>query len=165
MTGVTRFGVSADNNVPTRHNFAGDGDLVLAGHSDGSDNSPAAWLTLDKTENEAELAVPDFWLRFDYLLMENERAVTGGSWDTVAVVEGYAGIEVLKPGVEPGEGELTGVRRVGRGAQLTVLRDRARALTGGWWVGPRLSPKIRIMKRRGAAAAADRATETAAKAA
>lgn len=165
MTGVTRFGVSGDNNVPTRHNFAGIGDLVVAGHSDGSDNRPAAWLTLDKTEDEAELAIPDFWLRFDYLLMENEQAVKGGSWDTIAVVEGFAGIEVLKPGVEPGEGEFAGVRRVGRGAQLTALRDRVRSLTGGWWVGPRLSPKIRIMKRRGAAAAADRATETAAKAA
>ncbi|KAJ4414268.1 alpha-1,6- mannosyltransferase [Gnomoniopsis sp. IMI 355080] len=165
MTGVTRFGVSGDNNVPTRHNFASNGDLVVAGHSDGSDNSPAAWLTLDKTEEEAELAVPGFWLRFDYLLMEDERAVKGGFWDTVAVVEGYAGIEVLKPGVELEEGALGGVRRVGRGAQLTALRDRVRMLTGGWWVGPKLSPKIRIMKRRGTAAAADKATEMAAKAA
>lgn len=165
MTGVTRFGVSGDNNVPTRHNFAGTGDLVVAGHSDGSDNRPAVWLTLDKTEDEAELAVPDFWLRFDYLLMEDKQVVKGGSWDTIAVVEGYAGIEVLKPGVEPGEGDLADVTRVGRGAQLTALRDRVRSLTGGWWVGPKLSPKIRIMKRRGAAAAADKATETAAKAA
>lgn len=163
MTGVTRFGVSGGNNVPTRHNFVGNVDVVVAGNSDGSHNTPAAWLTLDKTEDEAALAEADFWLRFDYLLMEDERAVKGGVWDTVAVVEGYAGIEVLKPGVAPGQSELEGVRRVGRGAQLTALRDRVRELTGGWWVGPKLSPKVRIMKRRGAAAAVDRAKETTAK--
>lgn len=165
MTGVTRFGVSGGNNVPTRHNFLGDVDVVVAGNSDGTESSPAAWLTLDKTEDEAELARADFWLRFDYLLMEDEQVVKGGLWDTVAVVEGYAGIEVLKPGVVPAQSELVGVRRVGRGAQLTTLRDRVRTITGGWWVGPKLSPKIRIMKRRGSSAAADRAMEPTAKAA
>lgn len=165
MTGVTRFGVSSGNNVPTRHNFVGDVSVVFAGNSDGSDSAPAAWLTLDKTEDEAALVMEDFWVRFDYLLMEDERAVKGGLWDTVAVVEGYAGIEVLKPGVETGQSELEGVRRVGRGAQLTALRDRVRQLTGGWWVGPKLSPRIRIMKRHGAPAAVDRSETTTAKAA
>lgn len=168
MTGVTRFGVAGSSNVPTRHHFAHDNDnnadVVIAGHSDSSaSGAPAAWLTMDKTEDAAMLADGSFWLRFDYLLMEDEKAVTGGQWDTVAVVEGLAGIEMLKPGAEPEVCELQGVQRVGRAAQVAALRDRMRKLTGGWWVGPKLRPNIRIMKRRGASAAMDKARVTAAR--
>lgn len=172
MTGVTRFGVAGGSNVPTRHYFPGDEDdedenvgRVVAGDGNGSgDDAPRVWLTLDKTEDPAALAEPGFWLRFDYLLMEDDKAVAGGQWDTVAVVEGLAGFEVLKPGGgEPDGSELHGVPRVGRAAQVAAVRDRVRALTGGWWVGPRLRPKIRILKRRAAVAAVDRARETAAR--
>jgi alpha-1,6-mannosyltransferase len=27
------------------------------------------------------------------------------------------------------------------------VRDAVRLLTGGWWIGPRLEPKIRILTR------------------
>lgn len=171
MTGVTRFGVAGGSNVPTRHHFVAapikdtstdNAEVVFAGHSDGS--AETTWLIMDKTEDAAALADPSFWLRFDYLLMEDEVVITGGQWETVAVVEGLAGgVEVLKPGVEPPEGELEGIARVGSGARVTALRDRVRKLTGGWWVGPRLSPKIRILKRRAVATAADKAKETTAR--
>lgn len=165
MTGVTLFGVAGGDNVPTRHNFINDAEMVVAGTSDGSDSKPSAWLMLDKTEDDAVLADPNFWLRFDYLLMENEKAVKGGQWDTVAVVEGLSGLdyEVLRPGDEPSQREPAGVRRVGRGAQFTALRDWVRKFTLGWWVGPRLAPKSRIMKRIKDVPVADRvAKETVA---
>lgn len=174
MTGVTRFGVAGGTNVPKRHHFPADPDhhvdVNISDDEDDSNDSnaavPTVWLTLDKTEDAAALADPNFWLRFDYLLMEDEKAVTGGQWDTVAMVEGLVpGIEVLKPGREPEvrNTALKGVPRVGRAAWLTSVRDRVRELTGGWWVGPKLGPKIRIMKRRGAMTAVDKAKETVAK--
>lgn len=163
MTGVTRFGVAGGTNVPKRHHFPGDddpADLVVAA---ANGDAPAVWLTMDKTEEAAALAEASFWLRFDYLLMEDETAIAGGQWDTVAVVEGLAGFEVLRPGVEPAIHGLRGVKHVGRAAQVAAVRDRVRELTGGWWVGPKLRPKIRILKRRSAAAAADKAQETTAR--
>lgn len=155
MTGVTLFGVSGGDNVPTRHNFAKDPERVVAGTIDGSESKPSSWLTLDKTEDDATLEDPNFWLRFDYLLMEDTNAVKGGQWETIAVVEGIAGAEILKPGIKP---QPASINRVGKGAWFTALRDRVRQLTGGWWVGPRLMPKIHIMKRvKETAAEADRA--------
>lgn len=151
MTGVTLFGVAATDNVPTRHNFLGDAevDVVVTGTDDADAKIlDSAWLLLDKTEDPAVVADPSFWRRFDYLLVEDESAVRGGQWETVAVVEGLAGYEVLRPGVEPEvRGGLEGAQRVGRGAKVAALRDRVRKATGGWWVGPRLAPKIRILKR------------------
>ncbi|CAN8098901.1 unnamed protein product [Discula destructiva] len=178
MTGVTRFGVAGSSNVPTRHHFPTTGsidinsnnndhvEVVLAGDGDGdgsASTTASTWLTMDKTEDASALADPSFWLRFDYLLMEDDKAITGGQWDTVAVVEGLSGVEVLKPGVEPEVRELEGIKRVGTAAQVLALRDRVRKLTGGWWVGPKLSPKVRILKRRGSAAVADKAKEATAK--
>lgn len=174
MTGVTLFGVAGGDNVPTRHNFLADGELVVAGstnanggddggESDSSNNNKAsAWLFLDKTEDPVALADPGFWQRFDYLLMEDEAAVRGGQWDTVAAVEGLAGFEVLRPGGGAAGDEkekLAGAARVGGAARVAALRDRVRGLTGGWWVGPRLAPKIRIMKRLKDGGAADRAAK------
>lgn len=146
MTGVTLFGVAGGDNVPTRHNFVTDADIVVAG-SDEDDGKPSAWLLLDKTEDDSVLADANFWLRFDYLLMEDEKAVKGGQWETVAVVEGLSGVQILRPGLAAPESEPAGVKRVGRGARVNELRDFMRQFTGGWWAGPRMAPKIRIMKR------------------
>ncbi|PSR97486.1 Alg9-like mannosyltransferase family-domain-containing protein [Coniella lustricola] len=158
MTGVTLFGVAGGDNVPTRHNFPDDSDLIVSDTCSANQGEPSAWLLLDKTEDERTLRTSDFWLRFDYLLMEDEAVVKGGQWETVAVVEGLAGIEILRPGVEAQQSEPVGVQRVGTGARYVALRDWARRLTGGWWLGPRLAPKIHIMKRiKETAAEADRA--------
>ncbi|WYZ34972.1 hypothetical protein EsH8_I_001248 [Colletotrichum jinshuiense] len=108
-------------------------------------------LTFDKTEDKAVLEDPGFWSRFDYVLAEDPASVRGGQWETVGVVQAYAGVEVLRPGSkaatgadeeEEGEGKV-----LGRGLVVKRVRDFARALTGGWWVGPRMEPRIRIMKR------------------
>lgn len=146
MTGVTLFGVAGGDNVPTRHNFVTEADVVVAG-SDEDDGQPSAWLMLDKTEDADVLADPNFWLRFDYLLMEDDKVVQGGQWETVAVVEGLSGVHILRPGRESEEAEPVGVPRVGRGARVHQVRDVVRRFTGGWWAGPRMAPKIRIMRR------------------
>lgn len=158
MTGVTLFGVAAGDNVPTRHNFVKDAEIVVAG-SDEDDGKPSAWLMLDKTEDDSVLIDPNFWLRFDYLLMEDDKAAKGGQWETVAVVEGLSGLQILRPGLASEESEPVGIKRVGRGARINELRDWVRRMTGGWWAGPRMAPKIRIMKRVKDAAAVEGVTK------
>lgn len=115
-------------------------------------------LDLDKTEDPAVLGDAAFWSRFDYLLVENLSQVAGGTWNTIAVIEGYAGMEVLRPGSDSSSsldleaqarGEKGDVKSnvVGKGRVVAELKRRVRALTGGWWVGPRMEPRIRILER------------------
>ncbi|XP_044714897.1 alg9-like mannosyltransferase family domain-containing protein [Hirsutella rhossiliensis] len=98
----------------------------------------------DKTEDSPLLDRLSFWETMDYALMEDPAAALG-SWHVVGVVHGYDGIEVLKPGAAPRHHDAGPV--VGRGARVARLRDAVRGYTGGWWVGPRMSPRIHIMKR------------------
>jgi alpha-1,6-mannosyltransferase len=143
MTGVTLFGVAEGNGLPQHHRLTTDPDVVLRGH----DSKPSVSLVLDKTEDEGALSDPNFWAKFDYLLMEDDKAIKGGNWDTVAVVEGFSGPEILSPGIPHVEEEPRGVKRIGMAANVDALRRRIMDLTGGWWVGPKTVPKIRIMKR------------------
>ncbi|ROV91330.1 hypothetical protein VSDG_07745 [Cytospora chrysosperma] len=144
MTGVTLFGVAQGSAFPTHHQLVKDPEVVVSGHGE---EKPAVSLVLDKTEDEAVLSDPNFWTRFDYLLMEDQSAVKGGQWSTMAVVEGFVGPEILRPGYAHVEEEPRGVRRVGTAAHLDSLRDWVLELTSGWWVGPKTAPRIRIMKR------------------
>ncbi|RBQ74766.1 hypothetical protein VDGD_04507 [Verticillium dahliae] len=134
MTGVTLFG----------QNPAGRPVLLAP---------DAAALRFDKTEDAARLARPGFWLAFDYLLVEDPAVVAGGRWETVGVVEGFAGVEVRRPGTnhveaaaapgpDPGPGPV-----VGRGRVVAAVREAVRGVTGGWWVGPRMEPRVYILKR------------------
>ncbi|KAI1499211.1 Alg9-like mannosyltransferase [Biscogniauxia marginata] len=141
MTGVTLFGQHPrPPNEPS-----GDGAVTLA---------------FDKTEDGDALRSPLFWERFDYVLAEDPGRVRGGAWETVGVVEGFAGLEVLQPGKSGGDGGNDGgdggglesgdgspARVLGRGAMVRRLRDRVRALTGGWWVGPRMAPRVYVLRR------------------
>lgn len=129
MTGVTLFG---------QHTYP---------PNDPKPDADEVTFVFDKTEKSSSLRNPAFWGKFDYLLVEDpDKAI--GSWETVGVIEGFAGLEILKPGtstesgVEGGEGQV-----LGRGAVLKQVRDAARGLTGGWWVGPRMEPRIKILKR------------------
>lgn len=144
MTGVTLFGVAQGSTFPTHHQLVKDPKVVVSGNGE---EKPSASLVLDKTEDESILSDSNFWTRFDYLLMEDESVVSGGQWSTMAVVEGFAGPEILRPGYAHVEEEPRGVRRVGTAAHLDSLRDWVLKRTGGWWVGPKTAPRIRIMKR------------------
>jgi alpha-1,6-mannosyltransferase len=128
MTGVTLFGTS-----PNKH------------------NASAPLIALDKTEDVFALDSQEFWQQFDYLLVEDPTWIKGGQWDLLGVVEGYAGVELLKPGMKAagfdlefeGHGEV-----FGKAGILRSVRDRVRALTGGWWVGPRLEPKVGVWRKQ-----------------
>jgi alpha-1,6-mannosyltransferase len=130
MTGVTLFG---------QHSYP---------PNDPRPATETVSLVFDKTEDPATLRSLAFWGKFDYLLVEDpEKAI--GNWELLGVVDGFAGVEILKPGtfsndgsVESGEGN-----RLGRGRLLWKIKETVRSFTGGWWVGPRMEPKIRILKR------------------
>ncbi|KAK7421039.1 Dol-P-Man:Man(7)GlcNAc(2)-PP-Dol alpha-1,6-mannosyltransferase [Neonectria punicea] len=134
MTGLTLFGQN-----PAGHPIAL--DLPLPQKSD------APVLLFDKTESGYQMDWPAFWEKFDYLLVEDTSKVLG-RWEIIGMVQGYDGIEVLKPGSHPGgETDSEEAGRVGVGAQVAGVRDFVRGYTGGWWAGPRMSPRIYILRQ------------------
>ncbi|KAI0906911.1 Alg9-like mannosyltransferase family-domain-containing protein [Ustulina deusta] len=128
MTGVTLFGQNS--------------------HWPHDDPHDAVSFTFDKTEDETTLRTPQFWEKFDYVLAEDP-AKPLGPWETIGVVEGFAGIEILKPGsLTRGSDVEGGSDRVfGRGAVLRRVRDLVREKTGGWWFGPRMEPRVHILRK------------------
>ncbi|KAI1769746.1 glycosyltransferase family 22 protein [Hypoxylon cercidicola] len=128
MTGVTLFG---------QHPYVPNGPR------------PANEITFnwDKTEDESTLRNPEFWERFDYVLAEDPVKVIG-PWETIGVVEGVTGVELVKPGTHSGGDIESGQDRIfGRGAIVRSVKETARALTGGWWIGPKMEPKIHILRK------------------
>ncbi|KAL8342684.1 hypothetical protein RB601_004818 [Gaeumannomyces tritici] len=175
MTGVTLFGTTAPvagaEVLPAYHVVGSSSSSSRGVGGDGGDEviggSPAATaagsggsvaLALDKTEDRAALARPAFWEVFDYLIVEDPEEARGGRWEVVGVVQGYAGVEVLRPGsradddddddddVEDGASSAAG-RVVGRGRTVRDVRARVRRVTGGWWVGPRMAPRLHVLRR------------------
>ncbi|PFH59137.1 hypothetical protein XA68_12757 [Ophiocordyceps unilateralis] len=137
MTGLTLFGQNREGlplalGLPPPH------------PTDSSTMTPV--LLFDKTEDAPLLGRPSFWERMDYALMEDPAAALG-NWQVVAVVLGYDGVEMLGPGSDGREAPTTPHRVVGLGARVARLKDVVRSYTGGRWVGPRMAPRIYIMKR------------------
>ncbi len=149
MTGVTLFGTATSSAVPRLRGAGGS----LVGASGTEPGNPT--LALDKTEDETLLR-EDFWTRFDYVLMEDPSKVKSGEWETVGLVQGYGGVELLRPGT----GEEESGRVVGNGAIVQAWKRQVRSFTGGWWIGPRLVPRIRIMKRTKGSERARKAAES-----
>ncbi|KAK2005084.1 Alg9-like mannosyltransferase [Colletotrichum falcatum] len=149
MTGVTLFNQNLVGLPKNPHARALESALHDGSSASTAPSSPI--FTFDKTEDKVVLADPAFWSRFDYVLAEDPASVRGGQWETVGIVQGYAGVEILRPGSKsPSDGgdEEEGERRVlGRGLVVKRVRDLVRGLTGGWWVGPRMESRIRILKR------------------
>ncbi|KAI0199091.1 Alg9-like mannosyltransferase family-domain-containing protein [Astrocystis sublimbata] len=157
MTGITLFG-QHDSWPDTVKTFTStDTETNSQTHANPNADTNALQrdgvsFTFDKTEDEATLRNPLFWEKFDFVLAEDP-AKPLGPWETVAVVEGFAGIEILKPGSEGvsgggGDDIESGKDRVlGRGALVKRVRDTVRRFTGGWWVGPRMAPRIHILRK------------------
>lgn len=126
--------------------------VTLFGQHSYPPNSPkpsteSVSFAFDKTENLATLQSPAFWAKFDYLLIEDPTKAIG-LWQTAGVVEGFAGVEVLKPGTGPEDArEIGDIQVLGRGATVKKIRDVVRSVTGGWWVGPKMEPRIWLLKR------------------
>ncbi|KAI1465688.1 glycosyltransferase family 22 protein [Daldinia caldariorum] len=114
-----------------------------------NDPHPANGLTFnyDKTEDENTLRIPSFWEKFDYVLAEDPASVVG-TWETIGVVEGFAGVELTKPSAPSGGDTGNDQDRVfGRGELVRRVKDSVRAVTGGWWIGPRMEPKIHLLRK------------------
>ncbi|KAI1437643.1 glycosyltransferase family 22 protein [Xylaria sp. CBS 124048] len=149
MTGATLFGQYSP--PPSSSSFSSFSSFEYR-NGDGTTVS-ASSFKFDKTEDEVTLRNPRFWERFDYVLAEDPRKPIG-RWETVGVVEGFAGVEVLKPGmkssreyVDVESGQRDRVVVLGRGAVLGRVRDKVRMATGGWWVGPRMEPRVYVLRR------------------
>ncbi|KAL2136280.1 hypothetical protein VTI74DRAFT_4515 [Chaetomium olivicolor] len=105
-------------------------------------------IAVDKTEDPSLLANPDFWRQFTYLLVEDRSKVVGGDWETVGVVKGYGGIELVKPGQAEDYSEGKGAPPVvGRGQTVEKWKRKVRSVTGGWWIGPRMVERVYILRR------------------
>ena len=145
MTGVTRFMERAP---------------PVLGDAQGT-----FWV-YDKTEEEEKLLDPLFWEGFDYALAERPERVIG-SWQVLSIVDGYAGVAIMKP-EDGGQQAMEDVRRVqqlwtesqwredGLGTarrwidELSVGRMQSvvrKLVTKGWWVRMKTEPRIRILKR------------------
>ncbi|KAI1813299.1 glycosyltransferase family 22 protein [Poronia punctata] len=106
-------------------------------------------FTFDKTEDPSTLRNPSFWEKFDYVLAEDPMKPLG-PWETIGVVEGFAGIEILKPrsttaaggDIESGQDHV-----LGRGATVRKMKDLVRSFTGGWWIGPRMEPRVYVLRK------------------
>ena len=148
MTGLTLFG---QNPLGLPLAFATADSVSLEPRSQ-------PLLLVDKTERDVTLGWPSFWNAHDYALEENP-ALPLGDWEVLGVVHGFDGIEVRRPGEaiddydEQKKGhdddqDVGGERNVlGLGAVVADIRQTVRKYTGGWWIGPRMAPRIRIMKK------------------
>ncbi|KAJ3491555.1 hypothetical protein NLG97_g5572 [Lecanicillium saksenae] len=149
MTGLTLFGQNPHG-------------LPLAGVTPSSAVLPGGvappLVLFDKTEDEAAMAAAEFWTRFDYVLAEDPSKVTAGHWKTIGLVQGYDGIEVLRPGAVAAGDEDDDIEKspqvaslqppiLGRGLTVRKIRNFVRSLTRGWYAGPRMSPRIHIMQQ------------------
>ncbi|KAI0394817.1 glycosyltransferase family 22 protein [Xylariaceae sp. FL0594] len=105
-------------------------------------------FTFDKTEDPSTLRNPMFWEQFDYVLAEDPAGPLG-PWETIGVVEGFAGIEVLKPSSAAAKGDIESGQDpvVGRGALVKKVKDAVTRVTGGWWVGPRMEPRVYLLRK------------------
>ena len=147
MTGLTLFGQNP-HGLPLAHGAPSPLPPGIA----------PPLLLFDKTEDEADMAQPDFWTRFDYVLAEDPSKVTSGQWRTIGIVQGYDGIEVLRPGVTAGGDDDDDVETtpevaslqppvLGRGRVVRSIRNLVRSVTRGWYAGPRMAPRIHIMQQ------------------
>ncbi|KAH6650248.1 glycosyltransferase family 22 protein [Chaetomium tenue] len=167
MTGVTLFGTgsgvagSVSSAASSSSGLGAGGGIVKVKQQGQGQSQDGVRIVVDKTEDDAVLASADFWSRFDYLLVEDRSKVVGGEWETVGVVKGYGGIEVVKPGSERGDDrvEKGTPRVVGLGETVALLKRTVRDLTGGWWIGPRMVERIFILRRVKEAPTAQAAVE------
>ncbi|KAL2005623.1 hypothetical protein VTN00DRAFT_10116 [Thermoascus crustaceus] len=158
QTGVTRFLQLPPPEKPL---------VYLPGSPDGSIpplRSGSSLWKYDKTENETIKSSPGFWEQFDYVLAEPDeeakiRSLAEDSdgdkrWEVVNVVDGFAGVNILRPAEGTGTGgkfeeELFGKILGRKGAELWRfgVEMARRYVTKGWWAEVRMEPKIKILKR------------------
>ncbi|KAK0515553.1 hypothetical protein JMJ35_001587 [Cladonia borealis] len=161
MTGVTRF-----LELPP--------PPVVVGKVGKGEERGAFWV-YDKEEDERRLLDPLFWEGVDYAIAEFPERVIG-RWEVLDTVEGYKGVEIMRPGEGVVGGEEEGGRErvgweevwescsspvgkaregrglgrlgdcVGKGYELVEGLLR-RYVTRGWWVRMKMEPRLRILRK------------------
>lgn len=135
QTGATRF-------LEYRPTNDGGADLESA--------LPSRWV-YDKTEDEERILRPEFWINFDYVVVEQpERAI--GKWEIVDQVYAYAGVRLLKPE------DASALSKHGDSGGLATnalikIHNKVEALfrgplLRGRWIEVRMEPKINILKKQ-----------------
>jgi len=112
------------------------------------------WI-YDKTNDPEQLLTPAFWQRFDYVLAENPEHVIG-KWEILETINAFAGIG-LTEGTDETRNSSTELPTMANNSKLShrthtlwreiEIRTRS-ALTRGRWIGVKMEPKIRILKRQ-----------------
>lgn len=143
MTGVTRFLQIPPPPMLSR----------LEGHDDDRKAGGSTLWIYDKSEDPDRLLHPAFWEDFDYALAERPETIIG-KWEIVGTAEGYARIELVRPGEEgslllwsSGAEEGTWSQQISR-LWRAVESSCRRLVTKGWWLKIKLEPKIRILKKQ-----------------
>ncbi|KAJ6149132.1 CAZyme family GT22 [Penicillium samsonianum] len=127
---------------------------------------PSSGWVYDKTEDKVVKSTSGFWERFDYVVFEADeeagfmdadetslrRALPSSDWERMLVVDSFAGISVLRPGIPATGtterrfiGAVAGVRAV---ELFESLREYVRiAVLRGWWVEVKMRPRVQVLKR------------------
>jgi alpha-1,6-mannosyltransferase len=103
----------------------------------------------DKEEDTTKLLDPAFWQTFDYVLAERPEKIIG-KWEVVDSVYGFSGIRLVGPGdYEETSGEKVLPLRVPGANTISYYIESTmkEKITRGWWIGVRMAPKIKILKR------------------
>jgi len=101
----------------------------------------------NKTENQAMLHDPQFWLAFDYALVdEQEQAL--GDWTVVDFIRGFGGVS-LRPGADDDLLPLPSIYPAAlhtiRGRYVQFAQIIKTRLTRDYWPIVRMAPRIYIM--------------------
>jgi alpha-1,6-mannosyltransferase len=108
--------------------------------------------TYDKTEEEARLLNPIFWLDYDYAIAEQPERVIG-KWEPIGVINGYSGITLrpasdeddILPLPSPFTGPLGRALHKYYHALALVARKK---ITRGIWPAIRFEPRLYLLKRQ-----------------
>ncbi|KAJ5138422.1 CAZyme family GT22 [Penicillium bovifimosum] len=124
---------------------------------------PGTGWVYDKTEDKAVKATRNFWEQFEYVVFEAggesvdidetslRLALPESVWERVVVVDAFAGVEVLKPGVSAlgsAERRVIGAVFGETGVEMFEgLREYLRRVLRGWWVEVRMRPRVKVLRR------------------
>lgn len=130
--------------------------------------SGETWWIYDKEEDEERLGDVAFWEGVDYAIVERPERVLG-KWEVIEVVDGFAGIGILKHDEDmrrdEGDGRIIesfvkiwhnrswdweGWKRLvdAVGKVWGNVEDLVRRwVTMGWWVEMKMEPRLRILKK------------------
>jgi len=160
MTGVTRF-----LQLPSPTTINGRPTLINYDKTEDSETllEPAFWSSIDYALMEEPSKAIGKWDVVDtiyaYSGIEFLRPGDGSSFEE-KMERVYAAHNITSPESSKVKDVEVGAKQkvedlkarllldeMGRFGTFNLLRDGVRTVTGGWWVGPRMEPRIRVLRR------------------